>query len=101
MAPEVLSLKDATLISKFKHRGLKLDFSQMKHSDVQVHTEGGYNAISRKVRDLADGAENFINLPSMGNTISSRHHLPCYVTALSSEPLPLHGIQYFEVRIRS
>ena len=37
----------------------------------------------------------------MGNTLGSRHHLPCYVSALSSEPIPLHGIQYFEIRIRT
>jgi len=94
VAPEVLYTKETKLVSKFKHRGQKLDFNKMRHSDLQVKSENGFSAIARKVRDVAraDGTESYINLPSMGNTISTRHHLPCYVSALSSDPLPLHGI---------
>jgi hypothetical protein len=55
-------------------------------------------------RQSGDSQERPIeNIPESGTPIhmQRQHNYPNYVAALSSEPIPLHGIHYFEIKIKS
>ncbi|TNV83722.1 hypothetical protein FGO68_gene7074 [Halteria grandinella] len=80
---EPLHIKNAI---QFKRRGMMFDFSKTAHECLKVESSDDSKVVSIQ-RTLQSDA--------------SRNPYPCYVSCISSEPLPLHGIHYFEIRIKT
>lgn len=66
----------------FRRRGFKVDFD-LVHEDIKIEQ----NSVEKKI-------STFFKRVSKSEMNESR-----FVTATHSEPLPLHGIHYFEVKI--
>lgn len=66
--------------SRFRYRGIRTVFDH-KHFDLSVIREGSYLKVSRdKVCQSADDST---------------------ISAIMGDPLPLHGIHYWEIKLRT
>lgn len=69
-------------MKKFRRRGFRVDFD-LVHNDIEISQKNAEKRISTFLKRVKKQDQNDLK----------------YVTATHSEPLPLHGLHYFEIMI--